>query len=110
MPHQRAFQVRIGVVFAGLMMAVVEARRRELLQPDLKVVDQPVLPVVDVDAAVMCIADTSTIPSFTPLLFTIAATSSVIRTNSCRAGVVNQRYSVSVFIIGPSRLVSSVSF
>jgi len=33
-------------------------------------------------AAVMCIADTSTIPSCTPLFFTIAATSSVIRTNS----------------------------
>jgi len=39
----------------------------------------------------MCIADTRAMPSFTPLAFTIAATSSVIRTNSCRFLVSNQR-------------------
>ena len=39
----------------------------------------------------MCIAETSTIPSVTPLFFTIAATSSVMRTNSCCFFVLNQR-------------------
>ena len=32
----------------------------------------------------MCIADTSTVPSVTPLAFTIAAISSVMRMNSWR--------------------------
>src|SRR5687768_12327900 len=50
MTHDGAFEVRIGVVFAGLMMAVIEPCRRELLQPDLKIVNESVLPVVDVDA------------------------------------------------------------
>ena len=50
MPHQRALQVRVGVVFAGLMMPIVEARRRELLEPHLEIVNEAVLPVVDVDA------------------------------------------------------------
>src|SRR5262245_6430837 len=49
-------------------------------------------------AAVMCIADTRTIPSFTPLVFTTEATSSVMRMNSCRFFVLNQRYSVAVVI------------
>ena len=40
---------------------------------------------------VMCIADTSAVPSFTPLFFTIAATSSVMRMNSCRCFVLNRR-------------------
>ena len=39
----------------------------------------------------MCIADTSTMPSFTPLFLTMAATSSVMRMNSCRFSVLNQR-------------------
>src|SRR5688500_3326768 len=46
----------------------------------------------------MCIADTSTIPSATPLFLTTAATSSVMRMHSWRFLVLNQRYSVSVFI------------
>src|SRR5687768_12400908 len=50
MTHDGAFEVRIGVVFAGLMMAVIEPCRRELFQPDLKIVNESVLPVVDVDA------------------------------------------------------------
>jgi hypothetical protein len=41
--------------------------------------------------AVMCIAETSTIPSSIPLFFTIAAISSVMRTNSWRFFVLNQR-------------------
>src|SRR6187551_2541524 len=49
-------------------------------------------------ATVMCMAETSTMPSFTPLFFTAAATSSVMRMNSWRFLVLNQRYSVSVFI------------
>ena len=39
----------------------------------------------------MCIAETSTMPSFTPLFCTIAATSSVMRMNSWRVLVLNQR-------------------
>src|SRR4051812_48549068 len=46
----------------------------------------------------MCMAETSTMPSFTPLLLTIAETSSVMRMNSCRFEVVNQRYSVNTVI------------
>src|SRR5688572_13338415 len=48
--HERALQVRIGIVFARLMVLVRHARRRELLQPDLEVLDQTAFPVVDVDA------------------------------------------------------------
>ena len=39
----------------------------------------------------MCIAETSTIPSCTPLVLTIAATRSVIRITSWRRAVWNQR-------------------
>src|SRR5688572_4833897 len=46
----------------------------------------------------MCMADTRTMPSFTPLFFTTEATSSVIRMNSCRFFVLNHRYSVAVVI------------
>src|SRR5215204_2510535 len=46
----------------------------------------------------MCMADTRTKPSLTPLFVTAAATSSVMRTNSCRFLVLNHRYSVSVFM------------
>jgi hypothetical protein len=55
--------VRIGVVLAGPMVVI----------------------------AVMCMAETSTVPSLTPLLFTMSATSSVMRTNSCRFAVLNHR-------------------
>jgi len=41
----------------------------------------------------MCMADTSTMPSRTPLRCTIARTSSVMRTNSWRCFVLNHRYS-----------------
>ena len=41
--------------------------------------------------AVMCIADTSTMPSRTPLFETMEATSSVMRTTSRRFDVLNQR-------------------
>src|SRR5689334_11096780 len=50
MAHQRALQVRVGVVLAGLMMPVRQPRRREFLEPHLKILDQPALPVIDVDA------------------------------------------------------------
>src|SRR3954447_15458034 len=53
--------------------------------------------------AVMCIADTSTMPSVTPLFLTIAATSSVMRTISCRRFVLNHRQSVwTVVVVGTS--------
>src|SRR5688572_29399853 len=45
MPHQRTFEMRIRVVLTGLVMPVVETGGRELLQPDLEVVNQPVLPI-----------------------------------------------------------------
>src|SRR5262245_42840555 len=50
MAHDGAFEMRVGVVFAGLMMTIVLARRRKFFQPLLKIVDQPVFPVVHVDA------------------------------------------------------------
>src|SRR5687767_7369976 len=46
----------------------------------------------------MCMADTRTMPSLTPLLATTDATWSVMRMNSCRVLVLNQRYSVVVFM------------
>jgi hypothetical protein len=39
----------------------------------------------------MCIAETSAMPSRTPLALTMEATSSVMRTISCRVFVWNQR-------------------
>src|SRR5207248_5512074 len=50
MAHDRALQMRVRVVLACLMMLVIEPRRRELLEPDLKIVDETALPVVDVYA------------------------------------------------------------
>src|SRR5262245_66502853 len=44
--------------------------------------------------AVMCIADTRTIPSWMPLAEAIRSTSSVMLTSSRRSFVSNQRYSV----------------
>ena len=73
MPHDRALQVRVGIVLARLVMAVGQARGRKLFQPDLEVLNQPVF------------------PSTTPLFATIAAISSVMRTNSWRFFVLNQR-------------------
>ena len=45
--HDGALQVRIGVVLARLVMLVGEARRRQLLEPYLKIMNQAVFPVVD---------------------------------------------------------------
>src|SRR5688500_13123960 len=50
MAHDRALQVRVSVVLAGLVVAVRQPGRRELLQPHLEILDQPILPVVHVDA------------------------------------------------------------
>src|SRR5262245_10460803 len=50
MAHDRPLQVRVGVVLARLMVLVRQARRRELLEPGLEVLDEPALPVVHVDA------------------------------------------------------------
>src|SRR5947209_10228755 len=50
MAHDRALQMRIRVVLAGLVMTIVEAGRRQLLEPDLKVLDETFLPVVHVHA------------------------------------------------------------
>src|SRR5687768_15059770 len=38
--HQRSLQVCIGVVLTGAMVAIVEAGRRQLLEPHLEVVDE----------------------------------------------------------------------
>src|SRR4029453_108249 len=50
MPHDGPLQMRVGIVFASLMVLVREAGRRQLLEPFLKIVDEAVLPVVDVNA------------------------------------------------------------
>ena len=50
MVHDRALQMRVGVVFSGLVMTVVKPGWRELLEPDLKVVKQSRFPVVHEDA------------------------------------------------------------
>ena len=70
--HDLPLHVGVGVVLAGAVVVVGFGRRVErgqLLQPLLVVVVQARLVVVDEDAmAVMCIALTSTSPSWTPLL------------------------------------------
>src|SRR5262245_61151062 len=49
MTHDCAFQMCVRVVFASLVVPVVEPRRRQLLEPRLKIVNQAVLPVVHID-------------------------------------------------------------
>ena len=49
MPHDRALQMGVRVVLTGLVMLVRQPRRRELLEPDLKILDEAALPVVDVN-------------------------------------------------------------
>src|SRR5206468_11933057 len=39
-PHDRALEMRVGIVFAGLMVAIIETGRRELLEPCLEIVNQ----------------------------------------------------------------------
>ncbi len=50
MPHNGPLQVSIGIVLARLVVSIVETRRRQLLEPDLEVVNEPLFPVVDVNA------------------------------------------------------------
>src|SRR5205814_3801175 len=50
MPHDRPLQMRVCIVFASLMVAVVQTGGRQLLEPLLKVVDESILPVVHVNA------------------------------------------------------------
>src|SRR5215510_2654538 len=47
--HDGAFQMRVRVVFAGLMVPVVETGGRQLLEPRLKIVNQAVLPVIHIN-------------------------------------------------------------
>ena len=50
--HDLAFQVGVGVVFAGAIVAILRGRltRRELLQPDIVIVQEAVLGIIDVNA------------------------------------------------------------
>src|ERR1035437_9433511 len=50
MMHQQALQVRIAVGFAGAVMAVVLAERRQFFEPFVDIGDQPVFRVVDIHA------------------------------------------------------------
>src|SRR6516225_8780240 len=50
MTHDRPFEMRVGVVLAGLVMVIRQPGGRQLFEPRLKVLDEAVLPVVDVDA------------------------------------------------------------
>src|SRR5258708_7571940 len=43
-PHERPFQVRVGIVLARLVMRVGQARGGQLLEPRLEILDQAVLP------------------------------------------------------------------
>src|SRR5688572_15968072 len=47
--HDLAFQVGVGVVFTGAIVLILRSRlvRRELLQPDIIIVQKPILGVVD---------------------------------------------------------------
>ena len=48
--QKKRFQVRVGVIFASLVMTVLGSGWRELFQPLTDVVNEPALVVVDVDA------------------------------------------------------------
>jgi hypothetical protein len=50
--HNLAFEMRVGVVFPGAVVVVLRRRfmRRELFQPNIVVVEQAVLGIVDIDA------------------------------------------------------------
>src|SRR5207253_119380 len=49
--HDRALQMRVGIVLSGLMVPVVDTGWRQLLEPRLEVADQPFLPVVHIHAS-----------------------------------------------------------
>jgi hypothetical protein len=48
--NDQRFQVRVSVVFAGLVMLVVLPERRERFQPLVDVFDEPALVVIDVNS------------------------------------------------------------
>ncbi len=49
--HELSFHVRVRIVLAGAIVLVLRSRfmRRELLQPDIIVIQQPVLRIIDVN-------------------------------------------------------------
>jgi hypothetical protein len=48
--HEQRLEVRVGVVFAGLVVAVVGLGWREVLEPAPDVVEEALFVVVDEDA------------------------------------------------------------
>src|SRR5207253_585383 len=49
-PHDGTPQMRVSVIFAGLVMPVRQTRWRQFLEPRLEVLDESAFPIVDVDA------------------------------------------------------------
>ena len=90
-PHDRALEVRVGIVFAGLVMRYGRPAGASFSSQTWKSSIRPSSQSLTYTPEVMCIADTSAMPSCTPLFLTIAATSSVMRMNSWRSLVLNQR-------------------
>ena len=96
-----AVVARVGRELAGdVVRRLLPARRCDLVEPLERVLVQAGSSSLTQTAAVMCIAETSTIPSFTPDLSTASWTSPVIRTNSRRSSVLKVMYSVCVFMRG----------
>src|SRR4051812_33365777 len=48
--HELAFHVRVGIVFTGAVVMILRRRRvrREFLQPDVIIMQQPIFGVVDI--------------------------------------------------------------
>ena len=99
---EQVLPVRVAVVLAAAVVAEVAGvgrelardvvrrllprRRRELVEPLERVLEEPGSSSLTQTPAVMCIAETSTMPSATPASSTACWTSSVMRTNSRRSG------------------------
>jgi len=109
--HDLAFEVGVGIVFAGSVVVVLRRRRvrGQFFEPDFVIVVKAAFVVVDETDAVMCIALQRQRPSLTPLLSTSSSMVSVMLTNPRLPFTSNQRYSVSDFIPQNYRLAGQVS-
>ena len=80
MMDEQRFEMRVAVVLTRVMVPVIFAKRRQEFQPLVDVLDQATFIVVDVNTAVMCMAETSTMPSLTLLWRTISSICGVMCT------------------------------
>ncbi len=92
--HQNGLEMRVAIVLAGLMMAVVLADGARCSSHWSMSSISPDSLSFTYTPAVMCMADTSTMPSRTALAFTMASILGVMCTYSRCCLVLKVRYSV----------------